>query len=188
MQDKIGGHANRSNVDTTAISWARDTFNVKSIIDVGAGLGQQVYTAKKLGFDAIGIEGDPNVINEHTILHDFRDGPYHLKKIYDLAFSCEFLEHVQEKYMSNYMSIFANCRYAMITAAPPNWGGYGHVNEQPTEYWIEKFAEYNIIFNEEFTDKIRAITDMGDNAVSQRRPIKRFLKNRGLFFINKGIE
>ncbi len=27
-----------------------------------------------------------------------------------------------------------------FTAAPPGQGGVGHVNEQPPEYWIERFA------------------------------------------------
>lgn len=182
IKDKIGGHANLANVETAAIKWLQKKFSIKSLVDVGAGLGFQVAKAKELGLEAIGVEGDPNVINEHTVLHDFREGSYFLDKTYDLAYSCEFLEHVQEKYMSNYMPIFTKCKYILITAAPPGWGGDGHVNEQPESYWIEIFRENDIIFNKKYTDYIRSISNMNQH---RNLPRKMFLKNRGLFFINE---
>ena len=54
------------------------------------------------------------------------------------------LEHVDEKYMANYMEAFKQARYAIVTHGDLGQGGFNHVNNQHAQYWIEKFKEYEI--------------------------------------------
>jgi hypothetical protein len=42
-----------------------------------------------------------------------------------------------------------------MTAATPGQGGTEHVNEQPNEYWIEKFRHRGFALDRETTDRIR---------------------------------
>ena len=124
-------------------------------------------------------------------VHDFTEGvaPYFnyeymewvsdmdydiMYKLYDLAWSVEFLEHVDEKYQDNYMQAFQCCKYAIVTHAVPGQAGHHHVNCQPAEYWIETFAKYGLTYDEYHTNMIREVSTMQ----------KPFIQRTGLFFKN----
>jgi hypothetical protein len=44
----------------------------------------------------------------------------------------------------------------LFTAAAPGQGGQGHINEQPREYWIDRFAACGMQYLPGETDRIRA--------------------------------
>jgi hypothetical protein len=46
-----------------------------------------------------------------------------------------------------------------MTNALPGQGGYHHVNEQPTEYWIEHLKNYGYDFLEEDSMRVRRIAE-----------------------------
>jgi len=83
----------------------------------------------------------------NIIIHDYSKEKLFFSDRYDLAWSVEFLEHVEEKYLLNISNTFISCKYAIITAAPPKKGGHHHVNCKNLIYWIEKFKEYNFEYN-----------------------------------------
>jgi len=59
----------------------------------------------------------------------------------DLAMSLEVREHLPPSMGHNLVvSLVRSAPLTIFTAATPGQGGSGHVNEQPSEYWIEEFA------------------------------------------------
>jgi hypothetical protein len=98
-------------------------------------------------------------------------------KHFDLAWCVEFLEHVEEKYMNNYMDIFTRCKYIVCTHAPPRKKGHHHVNCQTEDYWIKKFKEHGMSFDKKITENIK-------NASTMKKKLKgpSFMNRTGLVF------
>lgn len=90
----------------------------------------------------------------------------------DLAWSVEFLEHVEEKYMRNYMEAFTLCKYVIITAAPPNYPGHHHVNCKLSDYWIGAFAANGFEYDHKISMEVRNVSTM-------KKP---FMQRTGMFF------
>lgn len=120
-----------------------------------------------------GIDGDASVATEKTIVHDFTLGAVKLPRDYSLAWSVEFLEHVEERFLPNVFSAFLRCDAAFVTHALPGKYGHHHVNCQPQEYWVEKFREYGFAFQPKHTQYVRQHSTMR----------REFARNTGMLFI-----
>jgi hypothetical protein len=58
----------------------------------------------------------------------------------DLAYSFEVAEHLPPELGDRLVGFLAaTAPLVVFTAAHPGQGGYGHVNEQPQAYWVERF-------------------------------------------------
>lgn len=181
MNNYLGGHTNKSNIEIGSLNYILKNFKIKNLIDIGCGPGDMKSVIDKFNIEYTGIEGDKTCIENkpYIINHDFRNY-YESEKIYDLGYSVEFLEHVEEEYCNNYMALFKNCKYILITAAPPKWPGHHHVNCKNHEYWIRLFNKYGFVFDPFNTFQIRNHSTMNLN----RGNNKKFIKHRALFFIN----
>jgi hypothetical protein len=42
----------------------------------------------------------------------------------------------------------------VFTAAPPQAGGVGHINEQPESYWIERFSRVGMRYDPNLTQQL----------------------------------
>jgi len=141
-------------------------YHINKIVDVGCGAAWNTAWWHSRGFYAIGVEGWPDAIAatkmpmERMIVHDYVTGPLVLPEPFDLATSTEFVEHVEEKYLPNYMATFQCCRYVLMTYATPGQTGYHHVNEQDFPYWEAKMNQYGFDHLPEDTKWMRA-TDQG---------------------------
>jgi hypothetical protein len=71
------------------------------------------------------------------------------------------------------MPLFQKGNYVIMSGATPGQGGYHHVNEQPREYWIDKFAEYGFTYD---PITVQEIIDVSKN--------KQFMSKNMLFFTN----
>lgn len=172
----LGGHLNMTHVDEGSLLWIRKIYpKGKTLIDIGCGPGWQVDLANKLDFFALGVDGDSNC--NPDILHDFTIGKAPVNKNFDIAWSVEFLEHVEEKYIDNFLPLFAQCNIAFCTASPSR-SGYHHVNPQKQEYWIEKFNNYKMIFSEKLSNEFRLASTMKRN----------FIRERGMVFVNEAFK
>ena len=177
--EHLGGHMNEVHTDRGTLVYLINKFNIQSFLDIGCGPGWMVEIAKDRGLRALGIDGDFNLQEEwknryiSVIEHDFTKGKINDIADHDLAWSVEFLEHVDEEYMPNYMDVFKRCKYAVVTAAPPGHGGHHHVNEQTPEYWIETFAKYGFKYDAETTEEIKQTSSM-------KKP---FMQKNALFFV-----
>ena len=181
LPSHLGGHLNKTHTDRGALKYLMDNFDIKSMIDIGCGPGGMVELARLRGIDAIGVDGDFTLeyseeLSLHIHIHDYskpwKDGALYASREYDLAWSVEFLEHVEEKYMPNYMATFRSCKYALVTAAPPGYAGHHHVNCQDMKYWIDAFAKNGFAFSDLDTSLVRSCSTMQ----------KPFMQTTGMFF------
>ena len=184
LPEHLGGGERRCHNDVGALQWAVDKWGIESMVDVGCGRACVVKDAVDMGLRAIGIDGDPGTLHgEYNftrpdvpfMLHDYTEGPAPIGDEYDLAWTVEFLEHVDEKYMDNYMDTLQKCKYVICTFARPGDGGHHHVNEQHPGYWTDKFDHYGFDYDNQATKELRKASTM----------TKRFIRENGLVFVRR---
>jgi SAM-dependent methyltransferase len=167
---RIGGHYYMTNIDLGSLAFIVKRFGIKTVVDVGCGPGGMVAAARDMGLEAVGIDGDPALTVD--ILHNFDDGPLEIEP-FDLAWSIEFLEHIEEKYLDNVFSVFANCKYVFCTHnfRPGRW----HQNCRDNVYWVHKFQEHGFTYDPAITRAIKKCSTMD----------REFIRETGTFFINE---
>ena len=175
VPDHLGGHLNRTNTDEPLLRYIQERFKTKSMLDIGCGPGGMKDVANEMGIDWYGVDGDETVIKntDYSLVHDFTLGEATLDKTFDLIWCTEFLEHVEEKYVPNYMPLFKKGKMAVVTAAPPGWPGHHHVNCREESYWIDIFKNYGLRYNEQLTNEFKGLSQMRKN----------FFKRAGLVFL-----
>jgi len=174
LPDHLGGHQGKTHSDTGALEYFIDNYDISSMLDVGCGPGGQVLQATDMGLTATGIDGDFTVERpgDHWHIHDYTTGPSKLVQQFDLVWSCEFVEHVYEKYMQNFLQDFARGTWICMTYAPPGFPGHHHVNCQPKQYWIDAIESLGYKYSEQDTQAVRQCS-------TQK---KKFVTRRGLVF------
>lgn len=136
---------------------------VRSMLDVGCGLGYVLRYFHDNGCDVLGVDGSPsavtnNVMKSHVRKHDFSTGAWSPEKSYDLVWSSEFLEHVEEKYIGNFMPAFSKAKkYVVVTYATPGQGGHHHVNENTEAYWCDRFKDIGFVIDDSLTKIARSL-------------------------------
>lgn len=148
---------------------------VKSVLDIGCGEGLALKFFGQLGCRVLGVDGveqdDPSII-----CHDYTQGPLVIPDPFDLVWTCEFVEHVEEQYVPNFVTTFKAANAVLMTHAEPGQPGYHHVNCQPAEYWIATMKEAGYRFDEDFTRQAREL------AAINSFPINHFSRS-GLAFV-----
>ena len=163
LPDHLGGQNGRSWTDNGAlkIMW---NLGCRKMLDVGCGFGGQVKLAESLGWESYGVDGDWTVLPKESNFHlnDYTKGSPTLTYEVDLIWCVEFLEHVEEKYMDNYMSTFqdSKAKYLIVTHAVPGQAGHHHVNCQEEDYWLDAFKRYGFEYDETLTKQIREESTM----------------------------
>ena len=172
----LSGHSSKTWVDEGAFKKLVELINFKSLIDVGCGPGGIVKFSNSLGIKSIGVDGDNSIsrdIENDFYLHDYTKGVFDINLKFDLCWCVEFLEHVEEKYIPNYMPLFEKGKMAVVTAAPPGWPGHHHVNCREESYWVDVFKNYGLRFNEQLTNEFKGLSQMRKN----------FFKRAGMVFL-----
>lgn len=170
----LGGHMNVTHTDEAVLQFFKDNYDVKSMLDVGCGPGGMSEIAKKMGISWKGVDGDFTLKQSDIEIFDFTSGPYKSDQKFDLGWSVEFLEHVDEQYVQNFMEAFKLCKRVVLTHALPNKFGYHHVNCQRPNYWIDIFDQNGFKINPEDSLRIREISSMK----------REFMRSTGLIFEN----
>lgn len=138
-------------------------YELKSMLDIGAGWGHTMKFFADHLVSAVGVDGDAGCAGEGQqcpgllITHDYTLGPCSALGdwTFDLAWSAEFLEHVGEQFMPNYMADFKRCKYACVTHAEPGQHGHNHVNCKDGNYWIKAFSSNGFILDFADTSLLR---------------------------------
>ncbi|MBC8553077.1 MAG: class I SAM-dependent methyltransferase [Candidatus Brocadiales bacterium] len=141
-------------------------YKPTSILDIGCGSGKAIdYFLKQKISEVVGVEGSQLAIehSEHPelIIKYNLNNELNLNRKFDLIYSFEFLEHIHPKYVDNLLRTFAHhSDIVIVSAAQPGQGGLGHLNEQPMNYWINKFKEYRYHLNSDNTFLLRSCKDL----------------------------
>lgn len=172
----LGGHLNVTHIDKGVLEFLKKHLDIKTFLDIGCGPGGMLDIASQLGINAYGIDGDYTLNHPKILIHDFTMGPIKKDllsvKTFDIGWSVEFLEHVDEKYIDNIFSAINLCKSIVITHALPNKKGYHHVNCQLPEYWIKLFNNNGFEYDDENTKKMIKFSTMR----------REFMKNTGKLF------
>lgn len=181
LPEHLGGHKGRTHLDQGVLEFMKEEYNVKSMLDIGCGPGGMVHLARRLDIDAYGIDGDFTIERDgdYFFIHDYAVSKSDINLEVDFAWSCEFVEHVNEEYIPNYMPDFQRAKYVVMTFSEK--GGYHHVNIKSADYWIEIFKSYGFNYDNEVTEKIRNVSTMN---ITGKFVNKQFVKTNGLFFYN----
>ena len=175
--EHLGGHKWRTNLDIGALDAITHLFPINSMVDVGCGPGGMVAYAKWKGIHAIGIDGDPQIPADPSILqHDFSISPIACPlSCIDLIWCVEFLEHLDEKFLNNLIPLLSQSSVIFSTAAPPGQDGHHHVNCKPHDYWIQWFEKIGFYEEESATKFVRKKSSMRSN----------FTRTTGTVFVKK---
>ena len=143
-------------------------FSPKSVVDVGCGRGQLLLELKKRGVVCRGFECSSvalkicrkNGLDVTKFDIESDKLPKGVKA--DIVDSTEVAEHLPVRCADRFVEILcAIANNVVMTAAEPahtweeiQWG-HDHVNEQPKEYWIAKFADNGFKYNEDISTQFR---------------------------------
>ena len=142
--------ARSSSYSATAIaSMLRSKLRFASVLDIGCATGRWLRAWSEAGItDLHGVDGEyidrqqlelPELMFTAVNLNRAFD----LGRQFDLVQSLEVGEHIEE----SASDIFSECLvrharcYILFSAAPPGQGGEYHINEQPYEFWRQKFEQ-----------------------------------------------
>jgi SAM-dependent methyltransferase len=138
-----------------------EDINPQSILDVGCGTGRASAFFLKQNIDVTGIENSKiafelSEVNNYIKRHNLNK-VIDLKRKFDLVWCFEVIEHIHPKYESNFLKTLTNhSNLILISAAQPGQGGFGHFNEQPPEYWINRIFEFGYTYNSHYSIKLRS--------------------------------
>lgn len=149
MQRALNFHPVENSLDTSrvCVPLLIDMYNPKSVLDLGCNVGCWLYSFEDHGVnDFIGIDGD-NMSDfllfdrSKFVAHDLTQ-KINLNRKFDLVLCLEVAEHLNEEYTDTLIENAVNHSDIVIwSAATVGQGGYNHVNEQPLQYWIDKFEK-----------------------------------------------
>jgi len=134
--------------------WLVDRWGARSVLDVGCGEGHALKFFARCGVDnLLGIDGVAQEAEHLVRTHDYTLGPLHVEHIgrFNLCWCCEFVEHVEERYVPNFLATFACADLVLMTHAEPGQQGYHHVNCQPAAYWTGVLAAIGYQLDEALT-------------------------------------
>lgn len=138
--------------------------DARSYVDVGAGSGGYAAEGVRRGWHVVACEharaGRAMARRQGVKAYRFdleRDPPSDLAGPFDVAYSFEVAEHVTPQLGDALVRYLARIAPTVVfTAARPGQGGIGHINEQPREYWIERFAAEGLAYDAEGTSAMHA--------------------------------
>ena len=87
--------------------------------------------------------------------------PYVPKRPFDLVWSCEFVEHVEQQYEPHFLRTFQSGDIVMMTFAEPGQPGWHHVNCQNGPYWAYRLFQHGFELDRDLTEESRALSDGG---------------------------
>lgn len=123
-----------------------DVYPAKSVIDVGCGEGYWGAEFAKHGCEVLGVEAHAEPVIP-SVKRDLTE-PFALDETFDLAVCLEVAEHLLPECAESFVADL--CKLApvvLFSAAIPDQGGEGHLNEQWPAYWAELFAHNDFMLS-----------------------------------------
>jgi SAM-dependent methyltransferase len=152
-------------------------FAIQSVLDLGSGMGYSAHYFNKLGLKVLAVDGLwENCMNAiyPTLQLDLTKSKVVTRV--DLVHCQEVVEHIEEEFLDNLLASLACGRIIVMTNALPGQGGHHHVNEQPTNYWIEHLRQHKCEVLVEDSNRVRQLAKL-DGA--------HYLAQTGVVFANQ---
>jgi SAM-dependent methyltransferase len=131
-------------------------FQPGSVLDVGCGTGAFLAELQARGVQVMGLEHSEAALvicrrkGLRVVDCDLENDAFALREVFDVAVSTEVAEHLPASCADRYVDLLCQAApWIVFTAATPGQAGQDHVNEQPNDYWIARFAARGCRFDEE---------------------------------------
>lgn len=129
-----------------------DLLHPESVVDVGCGTGEWLAIVRQYGIeDILGVDGEwiPSgrlrIPAEQFLRMDLRQG-LRLRRTFGLAICVEVAEHLPDGASAGLVAGLTSAAPAVLfSAAIPEQGGTGHINEQWPTYWVSRFAAHDYV-------------------------------------------
>lgn len=149
-----------SSADVMAESLTRE-LEPRFAVDVGCGTGALLASLARLGVRGLGLDQATAALERcrargvEARQFDIQRDTFPPERA-DLAISTEVAEHLPESSADRFVDLVTTLAPVVaLTAAPPGSHGKDHVNEQPNEYWIEKFRSRRFAYDRALTMRLR---------------------------------
>lgn len=147
------------------MDWFLQHYAVNSVVDFGCGIGSYLESAYNNGIQNLkGYDIGGDAAKKYTPEHirpfiEYLDCTQPLKtKKYSCVISFETAEHIEpsgtDTFVKNICNATDKTGLILFTAAPPGQEGCGHINCEPKQFWIDKFAKHNFTENTAITNHI----------------------------------
>ena len=186
----LGGANQRGNPNSfTPAVWGvlYELFRPRTFIDFGCGLGQTIGYFQGLGVESKGVEGSRETIKnseykDSIIRNDYTYGvALQEGDVFDLGYSQEFVEHIEEKDSWRIISDFKHCRHLALTHGLPGQPGHNHVNCRTSRYWVKALQQEGFILDKEISLLLRRL------ALYESRMQSQVLRNHTKWFARTGM-
>ncbi|KAK1740218.1 hypothetical protein QTG54_009168 [Skeletonema marinoi] len=178
----LGGFTSFDPMGVSPTLWKHlvDYIGVKSLLDVGCGIGISTSWFILHGLDYVHcVEGSHDAVEKsllpglketghvpnNTIYglteHDFSRGPWWPERTVDVAWCVEFSEHVGRNFQHNYFTSFR--KSALIFMTHSHWGGWHHVEVHQNEWWIERMGMMGFVYSDSLTQAMHKKAKMDTN-------------------------
>ena len=146
--------------------WLVERYRPRVVWDVGCAEGHAVKHLLASGCQAWGIDGCIEALEtavvprERIVIHDYSRGPLVVEATVekpDLVYSCEFVEHVERRYMENFLATFDLARVVCFTHAFEGQAGHHHVNCQAPGFWVSSMQERGFSWDRKASIRSRRI-------------------------------
>jgi len=163
-------------------------FKPESILEFGCGIGLYLeYLENNFIINELyGIEPRPPLVTNQKrkliALDITQQGiPLSLFRTFDLVYSIEVLEHIDEKYhvdIIRYLCISSK-KWLIFSAAQPGQEGVGHISCKELDYWINLIKNNGFLLSKKKTQQIRDACDAKN--LNHRKNLMVFKKKQILF-------
>ena len=136
-------------------------FSPKTLVDIGCGSAVYLKYFQAAGLSVKGYEGSAAAIQRAFVDRSLIEQcdltrPLSGAKSYDLAICFEVAEHLPAQAADQLVeSISTLSNTILFSAAQPGQGGVDHINEQPWNYWADKFVAQGFALDESTTETMR---------------------------------
>lgn len=191
LPDHLGGfisgeHGDEATYFPDMWRWVVRHLDAKRVLDIGCGEGHALkYFRDTLGCKVVGIDGvpqdDPDIITQDYTQPGFVHECAMIARAdykFDLVWCCEFLEHIEEKYLRHMVtSHLMTAPVVLMTHAFPGQPGHHHVNCRDPEYWKGFFTGIGFRFDHELTRQTKLM------ARKNTHPLNHYVRS-GMAFRN----